>query len=65
MLQILSVFRPDDLGSFIFGCIIVSAVWLASIIVLMFFMSASESGKRIDEIHRRACLGLRDEVESV
>ncbi len=51
MLQILSVLRPDDMGSFVFGCVVASVVWFSFMIVIMFFMSASEGGRRADEMH--------------
>ncbi len=66
MLQILSVLRPDDMGSFVFGLGVSSVIWVVFIIMLMFFMSASENGKRMDEIHRQGYFVRQDEwIEDV
>ena len=65
MLQLLSFLKPDDLGSFIFGLVVASAVWFLFIVLLLFFVSAKESGRELDEIHNRELLKTTAELEEV
>ncbi|MFY9493221.1 MAG: hypothetical protein WAP55_01990 [Minisyncoccia bacterium] len=65
MLQLLSFFKPEDMGSFVFGSVVSSAVWFLFLVVLMFFASAKESGRMLDEIHRRELLKTTAELEEV